>query len=80
MKLKISKCPECGEDAKGTVEEIRGVALFVEEEGGGVDYLGETEIWWDDQRTVTNDEGEWELVCDSGHSWFSVVDNEEVSR
>lgn len=77
MKIKIKNCPECGEEARGTVEELSGVALFVDDDGDDVEYLGETEIWWDEQRTRTNEKGEVELVCEGGHSWFSAVEHEE---
>lgn len=62
------RCPECGELARGTIETVNGVAEFVIEEDGTVDYSGRTDIWWDEQMTVMF-EGRCMLICRSGHEW-----------
>jgi hypothetical protein len=76
VKLKTLQCPECGEKAQGTVEVITGCALFGPiNQDGSLDYACDTEIWWDDQRTVT-DKGEGSrvlLICPGAHQWFSDV-------
>jgi hypothetical protein len=71
-------CPECGARAIGTVETIPGVALFAYAdgldddgpEGVGVDWDGETKLFWDGQQTVF-DEATCRsfLECEQGHQW-----------
>ncbi len=60
----------CGGAIVGTLERLSGVALAnLSHNACGavdVDHQGETEIWWDEQRTVTRD-GETVFVCEHGH-------------
>lgn len=54
---RITKSP-----IKGTLETLSGCALFSEvkrKSDGSIsyEYVGETEVFWDEQRTVTGDEG-----------------------
>lgn len=77
MKFGTMKCPECGEQAAGTLETVTGRAEFDEpDEDGNVEYSGETQIFWDGQMTVTKIENEIEyatLLCHEGHEWKSTV-------
>ena len=59
MKLENPNCPECGEPAHGTLERLCGYAEFVGVPGpdAPVEYSGWTEIWWDEQRTVHQNDG-----------------------
>ena len=83
MKLHEPLCPECGEPAKGTLEQLSGRADFNIDPGPGVDvdYGGWTEIWWDEQRTVLEHEDKPEgpenrplVCCPNGHTWPTVID------
>jgi hypothetical protein len=68
-------CPHCGAAAQGTEETIPGVALFGEPVSKGdlvqVDYFGETEVDWDNQRSIVDDQCQMSLVCNNGHSWWA---------
>lgn len=74
MKFTTINCPNCGEFARGTVETLSGAALLSDPKpDGSVEYSGETEIWWDEQRTVRDRAGRVQLVCYNSHNWFSKV-------
>jgi hypothetical protein len=62
-------CPECGEMARGTIETVTGVAEFDIADDGSVTYSGYTDIWWEEQQTVTDEGGNVRLVCPKGHDW-----------
>lgn len=69
MRFEPSKCPECGQRAKGTLETIPGIALLEFDEDCDADYQGETKVWWDGQQTARSDDGRVRLVCPDGHEW-----------
>lgn len=75
MKFHDPKCPKCGELAKGTQETLAGCALVKFGESGEAEWEGETEVFWDEQKTDTCSEtgGAW-MVCHCGHCWVSSVD------
>lgn len=76
MKFSIQKCPKCGEFAKGTLETVNGLALLTEPDiDGKSEWQGETKIWWDEQKTVTDARGKVTLVCHKGHDWQSEMEN-----
>ncbi len=74
MRFEPFFCPECGEMARGTLETITGVAEFVVAADGSIEYTGYTNIWWDEQRTVTDAGGYVRLVCPNGHDWAAQGD------
>lgn len=74
MKLLTPTCPECGATARGSVERVPGRADLDIAPDGTTQYEGWTEIWWDEQTTLTDDQGRWNLIDDDGHEWFSAVD------
>lgn len=53
--------------ARGTVETISGVAEFDALDDRLVTYSGYTDVWWGEQRTVTDDGGNARPVCTNGH-------------
>lgn len=69
LRLESLYCPECGEFARGTVETLSGVAEFEVAADGTIAYSGYTDVWWEEQRTVTDDGGNVRLVCANGHDW-----------
>lgn len=72
MRFTPLTCPTCQAPAHGTVERLAGVALLTEpDEKGRVDYAGSTEIWWDEQRSVTDKRGRVRLICPAGHEWWA---------
>lgn len=77
MRWEIETCPECGEEASGTVESLMGVAM-IERLHGEFQYSGYTDVLWDAQKSVTKD-GKELLVCGNGHEWYSqrIKDAEE---
>jgi len=80
MKFDPIHCPECGELAKGTVDLVPGLALLTDpDDDGQVDYEGETEIAWDCQETIQDEEGKFKLECSNVHNWFaSLVKDKEA--
>lgn len=71
--LAIPTCPTCGEPANGTIEVVKGRAELTVDDQGNASYTGATKLWYEEQFTVTDDEGRWALVCANGHDWFSAV-------
>jgi hypothetical protein len=58
----------------GTVDSVPGVALLnVDPHTGNAEYAGETEIWWDDQKTDRDSQGRFMLICDNGHVWPAEI-------
>ena len=47
--------------------------------GGNVEYSGYTDVWWDETETVRDAAGQSQLVCVSGHTWFSTVEEPEAT-
>ncbi len=71
MKWENMTCPECGETPVGTIEVLYGVASFnAQNEDGSFDYYGETDIWWDNQKTLQV-EGLDVLTCNNHHEWHT---------
>ncbi len=71
MRWDNPKCPQCGEQVCATKEVVYGYALLTDPAADGSQrYEGETEIDWDDQKTVRED-GKDVLACPSGHEWAS---------
>jgi hypothetical protein len=77
MRFDPSKCPECGQQATGTLETIPGIALLMFDEDGAADYQGETRVCWDGQMTVRAEDGLATLVCPDGHDWLAVMDDSD---
>jgi hypothetical protein len=69
MRFDPPKCPTCGELPKGTAEETPGIALLDFDEDGDAEYSGETTMLWENQTTVTDEDGKVTLVCPDGHDW-----------
>ena len=74
MRLDPWKCPECDQPAKGTLETIPGIALLLFDEYGDAEYLGETDVCWDGQTAVRDQEGRVTLICADGHEWLASMD------
>lgn len=72
MKYEPDKCPECGGEPVGTVESLLGLAGLMPDDQGGYEYSGYTDVWWDDQRTVVDDQGRVALQCEAHHQWDAV--------
>ena len=75
MKFDPWKCPECGDPAEGTVEMLVGLAELNFNEDGEAEYGGYTEMWWDGQTTVLDDNGRATLRCPQGHEWLAKAED-----
>jgi hypothetical protein len=66
MRFGRSRCPTCGELARGIWEQVPGLALlrFEQDEAR---YTGETTMAWDDQAPCRDAEGQGVLECPGGH-------------
>jgi hypothetical protein len=71
MRFDPATCPECGEPARGTLDDITGCAQFSDPDTkGNVEYAGDTEVFWDGQMTRKgNTEGTVMLLDRAGHEW-----------
>ncbi len=81
--------PEFGTEPRGTVETLSGCALF-SEENGTYDWDGETDVWWDEQRTVEHKDGRVQLSVVArrsvgrslaalrGHRWRNTMSNNDT--
>ena len=74
MRFQPWRCTVCAQHAKGVLETIPGVALLVFEDNGEAQYAGGTDVCWDGQETVCDQNGQATLVCPDGHQWPTVVD------
>lgn len=70
MNWEKTKCPDCGEDVSGTLEEIEGIAQIEYDGKGGFQYSGQTDVLWDNQKTAKRN-GEDVLMCPNEHEWTS---------
>lgn len=59
----------------GTLERVSGVALILEGTSSraadgtlNFEYAGDTEIWWEEQKTVTR-KGKRVFICEGGDEW-----------
>ena len=78
MKFETPRCPECGEELRGTIESVKGVAeLSRQDDGETFEYSGSTDVWWDEQRPVRDHAGRANLICHNGHDWFSKMTDED---
>lgn len=73
MRIKTPKCPECGKELRGTVEEVTGVALVSDQGDGDYQYDGETDMDWNTQVSVKDQKGRMLLNCGE-HEWYSEVE------
>jgi hypothetical protein len=64
------RCPERGDAAEGTHELVPGVALPTFDERGEAEYLGETELDWNRQRSIHDEAGRVTLSCPRRHAWL----------
>jgi hypothetical protein len=82
MIFQPAKCPTCGELPRGTVEKLMGCAELMEpDEDGQMEYSGTTDIWWDEQHTLTDDDGTVCLCCLNGHDWWATCSvTEEIAK
>lgn len=70
MKFEHHKCPECGQVAEATLENLTGWALLVFDQDGVADWEGETKVDWNSQETDEDPmTGEITLRCPDGHVW-----------
>jgi hypothetical protein len=71
MKFAPATCPDCGSDPQGIIETLQGLALLGEPDADGIDYAGETEVWWDSQVAITDALG-LVTLSDGVHEWQAV--------
>jgi hypothetical protein len=77
MKIKPSKCEECGRPVVGFVDKIPGCVARVFKDKGQWDFTGDTEVNWNgqvhhrDPRT-----GQPIVCCEQGHEWPATVEGE----
>jgi hypothetical protein len=74
--LKRLRAKDTGAAIVGTLETVRGCALIDGIDGDGYPvYAGQTDIWWDEQRTVYTADDKPIYIDEFGNE---VIDVEEV--
>lgn len=73
-----AKCPTCGEPPEATLETLIGFARLVVHEDGQAEYEGTTDIVWDSQMTVTDEDGRVTLACFERHEWQAVMHDSSI--
>lgn len=73
MILILPLCPTCGQPAMGIVESVLGVAQLDCAEGADFDYAGRTDMEWDTQKPVLDEDHQATLLCEQKHQWQSLV-------
>ncbi len=73
MTIKDPICPECGAPVDGTWEVVPGIALVDRQPDGSFDYVGETKMIWDEQKTAKSPHGLAVVICHHGHTWETEV-------
>lgn len=68
------KCPECGEEIKGSVDLVPGCALMNVDPDGTFEWAGETEMDWDNQHNLEQDPKRMRVQCCDGHEWIVDLD------
>lgn len=82
MRFDPKDCPVCGEEARGTLKQVWGVALLQFGVSGEAEYTGETDILWDSQTSETGPDGEGVVLCCSecSHEWTAAITYEAPIR
>lgn len=75
MNIAIPKCPTCDQLAEGTIETVTGCARLDINPDGSAEYGGYTDVYWDSQKTVLDNDGKATLVCCNGHEWQSKIED-----
>jgi len=86
MRFNPGRCPKCGARPRGIVERLSCLALLffprADPEGFNLrerpvagedeaEYLGETQVDWDSQETVIDEDGKVTLCCPHHHAWLA---------
>ena len=69
MRFDPWKCPQCDKPAEGMLEMVLGIAGLMLDTEGSAEYDGGTDVRWDSQTPVRNQEGRVTLECQEGHQW-----------
>jgi len=78
MRIEKSTCPECGEQLRGTIEIVHGVALIGINADGTAEYEGDTDMWWDEQIPVAGEAtNTFRVICHNSHEWETRIDFED---
>ena len=76
MKYKMSRCPTCGGLPVAELNTVPVVAGLVENEDGGFDYSGNSEVDWNAQEAWLDENGLTVVHCAERHSWETEVESE----
>ena len=68
MKVKDPYCPKCGGPITGLIETVYVRACV----DADLEYAGESEVFWDTQSTLYDDDGCLIVQCASRHEWATL--------
>lgn len=76
MKYTVSKCPTCGGVAAAELNTVPVFAGLIENDDGGFDYSGNSEVDWNAQGPWLDEDGFTVLHCAELHSWETEIESE----
>ena len=76
MRFDPDKCPTCGEDPDSIIERVYGRARLGDRADDKFDYDGDTDMAWDTQEPVRDEDDQVTLCCPSRHSWQATMTEE----
>ncbi len=79
MRFHPHHCPECGNIAKGTAENVPGRCNLAFDAEGNAEYDDTgTDLFWDGAETDVDGNGRVLLLCSNGHDWRADFVPEEA--
>ena len=69
MRFAPDKCPTCGEDPAGIIEQVYGRAWLGERADDKFDYDGGTDMDWNSQEPARDEHDRVTLFCPARHTW-----------
>jgi hypothetical protein len=79
MKYTVSRCPTCGGLPVAELNTVPVFASLVENDDGGFDYSGNSEVDWNSQEPWLDEDGLTVVHCAEHHSWETDVESEPAT-
>lgn len=73
-RIATPNCPKCGDVLCGTIERVSGINHIVSDGDGNYDFAGDTELWWEENTTVMDEEGRTLVQCGNAHEWYTLIE------
>ena len=74
MRITPARCPTCGEPAVSILESLLADAqVSYDQAAGAFDYTDDSDVAWDTQEPLLDDNGLATVKCANFHQWQAVV-------